>query len=120
MILTGQGDIYWAPPVDIYESEGCWLVFVELPGLSSEDVELTVYSESIVVSGVKKPPVREMPAEKLEICSGWFRREIRLPGRIAVEGTSASLKDGVLKVVLPAEDDRSFRIPVEGRKPESD
>lgn len=114
MFLLRQGEIDWTPAVDIYESEDRWLVFVELPGLTSKDIELTVFSESIVIRGVKKPPVREFLAQKLEIYTGWFQREISIPGRIVVQDVSASMENGVLTVVLPADRRKSVRIPVEG------
>lgn len=115
MFLLRQGEIDWTPAVDIYESDDHWLVFVELPGLTSGDVDLTVYTESIIIRGVKRPPAKEL-AQKLEIYTGWFQREIRIPGRIRVEEVSASMENGLLRVFLPSETDRSVRIPVEGGK----
>lgn len=115
MFLLRQGEIDWTPAVDIYEADDHWLVFVELPGLTSGDVELTVHGESIVVKGVKKPPAREL-AQKLEIYTGWFRREIGLPGRVRIADVTASMENGVLRIYVPSETDRSVRIPVQGGK----
>lgn len=117
MFLLRQGEIDWTPSVDIYEADDRWLVFVELPGLTSEDIDLTVFAESIVIRGVKKPPARELLAQKLEIYTGWFHREITVPGRIDVERVSASMENGVLAVVLPSETEKSVRIPVNSEDP---
>ncbi|MBN2587753.1 MAG: Hsp20/alpha crystallin family protein [Candidatus Fermentibacteraceae bacterium] len=114
MFLLRQGEIDWTPAVDIYESDDSWLVFIELPGLTSRDIDLTVNSESIIVRGKKKPPVREYLAQKLEIYTGWFQREIAVPGRINTGQVTASMENGILKVVLPWEREKSVRIPVEG------
>lgn len=119
MFLLRQGEIDWTPAVDIYESDDSWLVFIELPGLTSADIDLTVTAESIIVRGVKKPPIRDFLAQKLEIYTGWFQREIAVPGRIKVAGVTATMDRGVLKIVLPAESEKSVKIPVQGG-PEED
>ncbi|MFO8182789.1 MAG: Hsp20/alpha crystallin family protein [Candidatus Aegiribacteria sp.] len=117
MFLLRQGEIDWTPSVDIYEADDRWLVFVELPGLTTEDIDLTVFAESIVIRGVKKPPAREFLAQKLEIYTGWFHREITVPGRIDVERVSASMENGILTVVLPSVTEESVRIPVDSEGP---
>ncbi len=114
MFLLRQGEIDWTPAVDIYESDDRWIVFIELPGLTSKDIDLTVNSESIIIRGIKKPPVREYLAQKLEIYTGWFQREIAVPGRIKAGQVTASMENGILKVVLPSEAEKSVRIPIEG------
>jgi HSP20 family protein len=115
MFLLRQGEIHWTPAVDIYESDSSWLVFVELPGLTTDDVDLTVFSESLIIRGIKSPPVRDLLAQKLEIYSGIFYREISLPGKTDVNHVSASMENGVLKIILPIVRDQSVRIPVEDR-----
>jgi HSP20 family protein len=120
MFLLRQGEIDWTPAVDIYESDDRWIVFIELPGLTSKDIDLTVNSESIIIKGIKKPPVREYLAQKLEIYTGWFQREIAVPGRIKTGQVTASMENGILKVVLPSEAEKSVRIPIEGKSPGKD
>jgi HSP20 family protein len=112
MFLLREGDIRWTPAVDIYDTNDRWLVYIELPGVTSENVDLTVYPESVIVRGIKPPPATELSAEKIEIYTGYFHREVRIPGRICISEVSASMKNGVLSLVLPAEKHSSIRIPV--------
>lgn len=110
MFLLREGDISWIPAVDIYESEGKWLVYVELPGVSCENIDLAVYPESVSIRGIKTPPARELSAEKIEIYTGYFHREIHIPGRICISEVTASMKDGVLSMILPVEKQTIIRI----------
>jgi len=112
MFLLREGDISWTPAVDIYEAGNRWLVFVELPGVLHEDIDLTVYPESLLIRGFKTPPAKALSAEKIEIYSGYFHREVRIPGRINIAEVTASLKNGVLSLILPAEKQTSVKIPV--------
>lgn len=111
MFLLHDGDINWTPAVDIYETKYQWLVYVELPGVSSDNIDLTVYPESVLIKGIKTPPVRELSAEKIEIIAGYFHREIHIPGRIRTASVTASMKNGVLSLILPAEKQTGIRMP---------
>ncbi len=112
MYLLRGGDISWTPAVDIYETEDKWLVYVELPGVLSANIDLTVFPESVLIKGIKTPPARELSAEKIEIFTGYFHREIYIPGRIRISEVTASMKNGVLSLILPAEKQTSIRIRV--------
>lgn len=112
MFLLNDGDISWTPAVDIYETKNQWLVYIELPGVSSDDIDLTVYHESVLIKGIKTPPARELSAEKIEIYTGYFHREISIPGRICMAEVTASMKNGVLSLILPVEKQTSIRIPI--------
>lgn len=104
----------WTPAVDIYETAGVWLVYVELPGVLPQDMNLTVLSESIVIRGRKSSPARGLAAEKLEIFTGSFLREVQLPGTIRISEVTAKMGNGVLIISLPIQDPVSVRIPVDG------
>ena len=112
MFLLREGDIRWTPAIDIYETNDRWLVYVELPGVTSDNIDITVYPESVLVRGIKTPPAKELSAEKIEIYTGYFHREVLIPGRICIPEVTASMKDGVLSLILPAEKQSSIRIPV--------
>ena len=113
MFLYRGGDVSWAPSVDIYEDSTGWIVFVELAGLSREDLDLTIYSTCVVIRGIKVPPIRDLLAHKLEMYTGGFQREITLPGKIDVNRATASMERGLLRIDLPARERSSVRISVE-------
>ncbi|MCD4776853.1 MAG: Hsp20/alpha crystallin family protein [Candidatus Aegiribacteria sp.] len=112
MFLLREGDISWTPAVDMYEAEKQWLLFVELPGVSSDDIDLIIFPESVLIRGIKTPPVKALTAEKIEIYTGHFHREIHIPGRISITEVTASLKNGVLSLILTADEQTGVRSPV--------
>lgn len=120
MFAPGSANADWTPAVDIYDSGNGWLVYVELPGVVTEDVDLTVFHESILLTGLKRVPAERMIAHKLEIASGYFHRKIDLPGRIDISGVTASLDDGLLRIVVPAKEENITRIRVSGNGEKED
>ena len=54
--LTAQLRASWEPPVDILESERDLLILVVLPGVESQDVEISAGAEILLVAGVRRLP----------------------------------------------------------------
>ncbi len=100
----------WTPAIDIYKAQNAWLVYVELPGLSSSDIELIVFSDGFAFRGTRIPPEKGLIAEKLEIFTGIFHREIHLPGKVDIAEVTASMKNGILCIKLPELNQTSIRI----------
>ena len=71
----------WEPPVDVFESERELLVLVALPGVDSQEMEISIRGELLLVAGVRRLPaaVRGTAIRRLEIPHGRFERQIRLP-----------------------------------------
>ncbi len=92
---------YWSPAVDLYETQTHLILFVELPGMRPPDVEVFARSRSVVVRGVRGPILPGLAAERLEIRTGRFEREIDLPARIEASEATAEMRDGVLRIEMP-------------------
>jgi len=92
---------FWSPPVALYETDDNLVLHVELPGMSLGEVELFANPRSVIVRGTRRPPETGLSAERLEIRTGRFERDVQLPCRIDVEGVRASMKDGVLCIEMP-------------------
>jgi HSP20 family protein len=91
-----------APAVNLWEEDEHFVAEVEVPGLSMENLELVVRGEELSIKG-QHPDRRD---EKVgyhikERSGGTFVRLLALPAKIDTERVDATLKDGVLKVVLP-------------------
>ena len=94
----------WAPPVDIFETEGRDLIIkVELPDVNREDVEVTVENSVLTVRGEKKMPadVKEEQFRRVERGYGPFNRSFTLPPSVDASKVTADHKNGVLTVKLP-------------------
>lgn len=93
----------WAPPCDVYQTPEAVVVVVELPGLTREEVEITVTAELLTVTG-RRVPTGLPPgtvAHRHERRFGPFERTIRLPCPVEAERSSARMEAGLLTVSLP-------------------
>lgn len=99
------------PAVNISEDGDAFFVEAELPGLSSEQFEVSVHGEELVISGSRPEAATEPPAEASESSkavwhrrergSGSFERRITLPVAVDASRVEAQLADGVLRVTCP-------------------
>lgn len=101
MLSPGTG--IWSPPVDIYESEGAFWVYVDLAGADRESLSVIAADHQLRFYGTRQlPPKKTIDCvHQLEIELGTFDRTINLPGTIEVDEVSSSYTDGILAVVLP-------------------
>jgi len=92
-----------APSVDIFEEGHNVIVKAELPGISKEDIHVTLTEDTLTVSGEKKKEerVEKKDYHRLERSYGSFRRSFTLPGEVQSEKAAAKFKDGVLEIRVP-------------------
>jgi HSP20 family protein len=90
----------WEPPVDVLETEREILVFIALPGVDPDNVEVLIEGEALVVRGrrVLPPELRQAVIHRLELPQGRFERRVALPtGKYTVRTRAA---DGCLILTL--------------------
>jgi HSP20 family protein len=95
---------YWAPPVDIFETEARDLIIkAELPDMTREDIEVTVEHDTLTLRGTKKLPadIKEEQFRRVERSYGTFNRSFTLPKTVDATKVTADYKNGVLTVKLP-------------------
>ena len=93
----------WTPAVDVYETEGAYVVEADLPGLKKDDLRVTVHDNVLTIQGERKYS-REFKEENLhrqERFYGKFVRSFVLPDTVDAEKIEAEFKDGVLRITLP-------------------
>jgi HSP20 family protein len=94
----------FSPSVDVSETDSEIEAVVELPGMSEEDIDLTLTRDGLTITGEKKEETEEEGKNffQRERSYGYFRRTIPLPAdAIDRENVSASFDKGILKVTLP-------------------
>lgn len=100
--LFGQATPGWVPPVDLVERDDRYILTIELPGLSREDVFLEVVNQVLTVRGAR--PAETCNAERyqqLERGQGPFSRAFRFSAPIAADDVAADMRHGVLSVTIP-------------------
>lgn len=93
--------VSWEPPIDVFESERDLLIVVALPGVDTQDIEISSQAGVLLVAGVRRLPaaVRGTDIVRLEIPQGRFERRIRLPAA-RWELNRSSLVNGCLVLNL--------------------
>jgi len=94
------------PTVDMYEEKGDVVVKAELPGMSRDEVEVTLSDSRLTIKGEKRKEekVEEKDYYRCEREYGSFLRTIELPSEVKADAVKATFKDGVLQVRLPKSD----------------
>ena len=105
----------WLPAVDVAETADALTLYAELPGLSREDVDITLENNVLTVRGERKfeKDVKEESFHRIERAYGAFSRSFTLPTNVKNDGVEATFKDGVLTVRIPkAEEAKSRKIAI--------
>ena len=96
----GSGD--WQPPVDIYETETELIIMAEIPGTAEDQIDVQIADGVLFIRGEKPSPVDKDSDTyyRLERPYGRFSRSFTLPGGVDASAVKATIKDGILKVIL--------------------
>lgn len=91
------------PLMNLTEDKDNYYVRAELPGVKSDELDISVTEDSLTVTGERKLPKEDEKATyyRREREAGNFSRIVTLPGPIDTGKVSASCADGVLSIVLP-------------------
>ncbi len=103
-----------APPINAWESGDNLFVELEVPGVKSDQVDISIVGGELAVR-VDRPDVQssEVTYHRRERPVGTFSRTVGLPVEVDPERVEASLEAGVLTITLPkAEAARPHKIPV--------
>lgn len=97
---NGQSGPTWEPPTDIFETHDSLSVQVALPGISPENLQVTINDDVLHVEANRpRPGPRGAHLKRLEIPYGRFQRAIRLPsGHYQIQ--DSSLSQGCLTLIL--------------------
>jgi len=100
---AGQVDGVFVPAIDVAEEKDSFLVKADLPGLSKDDVSVTLQDNYLTVKGEKKHETETKEANyyRRERVAGSFSRTIELPSTVDAKKIDAQFKDGVLQLRLP-------------------
>lgn len=108
-----EGD--WTPVMDITDKNGEILAAVELPGLNTDDIKVSVEDDVLTVTGEKKQEQSESGDNwrRVERTYGYFKRSVNLPAPVDAEKVKAAYKDGILKISMPkVESKKAKEIPI--------
>lgn len=89
----------------VKEQDDCYKLRYEVPGLTKDDVKITVDDGILMIKGEHKAEEEKGSPEEDEYWSsksyGYYNTSLALPDDAKVEEIKAELKNGVLNVVIP-------------------
>lgn len=94
---------FFAPRLDIAETDTSYEVTVELPGMKSEDFNIEFKDGQLWISGERHQESEEKGKtyHRMERRHGQFRRVIALGTDVDVDKVEASYRDGILSLNVP-------------------
>ncbi len=101
--ILEAADIPWSPMADLREADDAYVIHVELPGVSKDQIDIEVQDRELIISG----EVTDTDGGRRHRSSrrtGRFEYRTYLPGDIKADQVSATLSDGVLTVSVPKSD----------------
>lgn len=92
-------------PLDVYETDGGYVIYTALPGVSPEDIHVSVEDDVLTISGeVAKPAFEEKDNVRTlaqERTTGKFTRSVRVSTPVESDKIEAAYENGLLKLTLP-------------------
>lgn len=101
--LAARDGAVLSPKADIFDDGQNFIVSVELPGVSKEDLDIDLGNNRLTVKGKKEFENKEEKDGylKIERSRGLFERSFFLDDKVDAESIKADYKDGVLRLTLP-------------------
>lgn len=90
-------------PVEFKEHSDRYELVAELPGVTKEDLRISIEQRTITIKGQRKPAPNGDSAKLIhsEIPTGAFARSFVVPKDVEAEKLDARLSDGILRLTMP-------------------
>ncbi len=94
---------YGVVDLDLYQTENDVVIEASIPGISPEDISISVAGEVLTIKGEVKQERENKEADYhiKERRYGSFSRSVTLPTQIVADKANAEFKNGILKLTLP-------------------
>jgi HSP20 family protein len=108
-MAQSSGRAYWPahagvfPLVNVSEDKDHFYIRSEMPGMQSEDINISATGKNMTISGERKIALEgeNVRYHRREREDGKFSRAIALPNDIRVGKIEATYADGVLNIIIP-------------------
>jgi HSP20 family protein len=95
----------FVPELNVYETDTMFEITVELPGMSKDDIDISVDDHVLTISGERRAPnlaeENGRRFHRVESRYGTFTRSLPLPNVIDTGKINASYENGVLTISIP-------------------
>ncbi|MFW6082611.1 MAG: Hsp20/alpha crystallin family protein [Chloroflexota bacterium] len=103
----------WRLPLDVYTTPEEIAIVASLPGLTADEVDITIDGDRLTIRGELRPPLENVDYLFQERAYGPFSRTLTLNVPVNADEAEATFENGVLTLTLPkAEESRPKTIEV--------
>ncbi|MGH9903205.1 MAG: Hsp20/alpha crystallin family protein [Pyrinomonadaceae bacterium] len=97
-----MGGRLWCPSADVYRTREGWVVKVELAGVNSDELQISVEGETLRVTGCRRDTfyAESVSYHQLEITYSHFEKTIHFPCPIEGASVEVDYRDGLLMLHL--------------------
>lgn len=103
-----------SPKVEVCEQQEQVRVCLDVPGVDENALDVEIDEGALVVRGERRDARAHEPGQRRsELHYGRFTRRVPLPEGIDRDGARATLRNGVLEILIPLRRTQPRRVPVE-------
>jgi HSP20 family molecular chaperone IbpA len=100
----------YIPRADIFETEGQVIIIADMPGASENSVDITLEKNTLTIRGLVEPETHpDYTLSYAEYGVGDYERSFVLSDMIDQDHIEASVKNGVLRLLLPKQEEAKAR-----------
>ncbi|WP_265032777.1 Hsp20/alpha crystallin family protein [Wolbachia endosymbiont (group A) of Sicus ferrugineus] len=102
------------PACDFYETKESYCLSLDLPGISKENIDISISGDNLIVKGEKTcdNELKDKQFYHRERYYGSFYRSIPLPVNVEQDKVSANFSDGVLHLTIPKSEKHIKKIDI--------
>jgi len=102
------------PAINIYDQDDAVILTAEIPGVSKDDLELSVLGKSVTLKGQRRAEnAPNVTYYRNERPTGPFERTLTLPDSVKADSAKADYRDGILHVrIEKARPEKARRITI--------
>jgi HSP20 family protein len=103
----------FVPQADIYEANETIVVVADMPGVDEKSVDITLENDVLSINGYVEPRAPEgYDLAYAEYREGDYQRRFTISNQIDRDKIEATVKDGVLRLLLPKSQPTTKKIAV--------
>lgn len=113
--VEAEAERPWMPIAEIDENDDGYVVRLELPGISPDDIDIGIRDRELCVNGEVRE--EEERSNALRVRTGRFHYHSSLPSDVDADNVEASMDQGVLTLRIPkAQRAQGHRIEITGER----
>jgi HSP20 family protein len=101
----------WVPQLNVSETDTMFEITVELPGMSKDDIDISLEDHVLNISGERSMEKEESNKKyrRVESRFGTFSRSLPLPNSIDTDSVKASYENGILTIHIAKQEDKATK-----------